>query len=70
MKKIIAASLFLLAFGKLTAQTSIGDSLLHIIDTAKEESAKIDAVNNMPFGFYDPDSIIYYSQKIITIGLQ
>ena len=70
MKKIITVLLLLFAFTRLPAQTSIGDSLLHIIDTAKEESAKIDAVNNMPFGFYDPDSIIYYSQKIITIGLQ
>ena len=73
MKKIksqlFVGLLFLLIGNNSMAQTSVSDSLMHVVATAKEDSSKIDAINDMPFGFYEPDSMIYYAQKIITIGL-
>jgi len=68
--RLFVALLFLLIGNNLMAQSSISDSLLHIIATVKEDSSKIDAINDMPFGFYEPDSMIYYAQKILTTGLQ
>jgi tetratricopeptide (TPR) repeat protein len=74
MKKIksrlFVALLFLLIGINSKAQTSISDSLMNVVFTAKEDSSKIDAINDMPFGFYEADSMIYYAQKILTIGLQ
>lgn len=68
--RLFVALLFLLIGNNLMAQTFVTDSLMQVIATAKEDSTKIDAINDIPFGFYEPDSVIYYAQKILTIGLQ
>jgi hypothetical protein len=44
------------------------DSLLQVINTAKEDSTKIDAINAFSFGYYSPDTSFYYARKIVAAG--
>lgn len=44
------------------------DSLLNIINIAKHDSTKVDAINAFSFGYYTPDSSFYYAKKIIAAG--
>jgi hypothetical protein len=47
MKKLLFILLIIVYSHPLAAQ-SIEDSLLHVINTAKEDSSKIDAINAFP----------------------
>ena len=56
----------------LFAQYTKGDSLLNVIIKSKVDSVKIQAALDLSFNYvsYDVDTILYYSQKILQIGLQ
>jgi hypothetical protein len=67
MKKLLFILLIFVYSHPLAAQ-SIEDSLLRVINTAKEDSTKIDAINAFPFGYYSPDTSFYYARKIVAAG--
>jgi tetratricopeptide (TPR) repeat protein len=68
MKKAIFLLLIASYYQPLTAQGIAEDSLLNVINTAKEDSAKIDAINAFSFGYYSPDTSFYYARKIVAAG--
>jgi hypothetical protein len=67
MKKLLFILLIIVYSHPLAAQ-SIEDSLLHVINTAKEDSSKIDAINAFSFGYYSPDTSFFYARKIVDAG--
>src|ERR1700692_4777341 len=67
MKKLLFILLVIVYSHPLAAQ-SIEDSLLQVINTAKEDSTKIDAINAFSFGYYSPDTSFLYARKIIAAG--
>jgi hypothetical protein len=67
MKKLLFILLTIVYSHPLAAQ-SIEDSLLQVINTAKEDSTKIDAINAFSFGYYSPDTSFLYARKIVAAG--
>jgi len=68
MKKVLVFLAIIAYFHPSIAQGIAEDSLLHIVNTAKEDSTKIDAINAFSFGYYSPDTSFYYARKIVAAG--
>jgi len=67
MKKVLVILVIIVYSHPLSAQ-GIEDSLLRVINIAKEDSTKIDAINAFSFGYYSPDTSFLYARKIVAAG--
>lgn len=68
MRNALVALLLVVYSQPLIAQGTVEDSLFRVIDTAKEDSTKIDAINAFSFGYYSPDTSFFYARKIVAAG--
>lgn len=68
MKKALTILFIVTCSQPIAAQGIAEDSLLNVINTAKEDSSKIDAINAFSFGYYSPDTSFYYARKIVAAG--